>query len=90
MVERQLKGLCYNSDEKKNLRHKCKEHKPFMAMTEDVSEEEVVVSPVDELPPPSDMNLPSDPPKVESVISLNSLIGFFAPHTLNLIGYIKN
>jgi hypothetical protein len=90
MVECQLKGLCYNCDEKYFPGHKCKEQNIFMAMTEDVSEEEAVVSPVDELPPPSDLTPPSDPPEVEPVISLNSLTGFSAPQTLKLIGYIKN
>jgi hypothetical protein len=33
---------------------------------------------------------PSDPPKVEPVISLNALIGFSALQTLKLIGYIKH
>jgi hypothetical protein len=42
MVEHQLKGLCYNCDEKYFPGHKCKERKLFMAMTEDVSEEEVL------------------------------------------------
>jgi hypothetical protein len=32
MVERQLKGLCYNCDEKYFLGHKCKEKKLFMAI----------------------------------------------------------
>jgi hypothetical protein len=36
MVEHQFKGLCYNCDEKYFPGHKCKEHKIFMAMTEDV------------------------------------------------------
>jgi hypothetical protein len=90
MVERQLKGLCYNCDEKYFLGHKCKEQNIFMAMTEDVSEEEAVVPPMEELPPPVDLTPPSDPPEVEPVISLNSLTGFSAPQTLKLIGYIKN
>jgi hypothetical protein len=38
---------------------------------------------------PIDITPPSDPPKVEPVISLNALTGFFAPQTLKLIGYIK-
>jgi hypothetical protein len=32
MNERQLKGLCYNYDDKCFLGHKCKEHKLFMAV----------------------------------------------------------
>jgi hypothetical protein len=90
MVERQLKGLCYNCDDKYFPGHKCKEHKIFMVVTEDISEEDVVVPPVEELPPPSDLTPPSDPPEVDPVISLNALTGFSAPQTLKLIGYIKN
>jgi hypothetical protein len=90
MVERQLKGLCYNCDDKYFPGHKCKEHNIFMVVTEDISEEDVVVPPVEELPPPSDLTPPSDPPDVDPVISLNSLTGFSAPQTLKLIGYIKN
>jgi hypothetical protein len=40
MVECQLKGLCYNCDEKYFLRHKCKEQNIFMAISEDVLEED--------------------------------------------------
>jgi len=90
MVERQLKGLCYNCDDKYFPEHKCMEQKLFMAVTEDISEEDVVVLPVEELPPPSDLTPPSDPPDVDPVISLNALTGFSAPQTLKLIGYIKN
>jgi hypothetical protein len=90
MVERQLKGLCYNCDEKYFLEHTCKEQNIFMAVTKDISEEYVVVPPVEELPPPSDLTPPSDPPDVDPVISLNSLTSFSAPQTLKLIVYIKN
>jgi hypothetical protein len=90
MVERQLKGLCYNCDDKYFLGHKCKEHKFFMAMNEDASKDEAVVSPVDELPSPSELTPPFDPPEVELVISLNDLTGFSSPQTLKLIGYITN
>jgi hypothetical protein len=41
MAERQLKGLCYNCDDKYFLGHKCKEKNLFMAISEDVSEEDV-------------------------------------------------
>jgi hypothetical protein len=41
MVERQLKGLCYNCDEKYFMGHKCKEKNIFMAISEDISEEDV-------------------------------------------------
>jgi len=50
-----------------------------MVVTEDLSEEYVVVPPVKELPPPSDLTPPSDPPEIDPVISLNSLTGFFSP-----------
>jgi hypothetical protein len=90
MAEHQLKGLCYNCDDKCFPGHKCKEQKLFMAMTEDVSKEEAYVSHVPELPPPVDLNPPSDPSEVEPLISLNALTGFSAPQTLKLIGYIKN
>jgi hypothetical protein len=61
-----------------------------MAVTEDISKEDVVFSSVEELPPPSNLTPPSDPPDVDPMISLNALIGFSAPQTLKLIGYIKN
>jgi hypothetical protein len=90
MAKRQLKGLCYNCDDKYFLKNKCKEQRIFMVVTEDISEEDVVVPPMEELPPPSNLTLPSDPPNVDPVISLNSLNGFFTPQTLKLISYIKN
>jgi hypothetical protein len=43
-----------------------------------------------ELPKSIDITPPTDPPKVEPVISLDSLTSFFSPQTLKLIGYIKN
>jgi hypothetical protein len=90
MVERQLKGLCYNCDDKYFPGHKCKEQNIFMAISEDVSEDDVEAPPVAESPEPTDMTPPSDPPEVEPVISLNALTGFSAPQTLKLIGYIKH
>jgi hypothetical protein len=45
MVEHQLKGICYNCDDKYFSWDKCKEHKVFMAISEDVSDEDVEVSP---------------------------------------------
>jgi hypothetical protein len=90
MDERQLKGLCYNCDGKYFPGHKCKEQKICMAVTEDISEEDVVVLPVGELPLPSDLTPPSNPTDFDPVISLNALTGFSAPQTLKLIGYIKN
>jgi hypothetical protein len=90
MVECQLKGLCYNCDDKYFMGHKCKEQNIFMAISEDVSDEDVDVSPVEELPQADDPTPPSDPPEVEPLISLNALTGFSAPQTLKLIGYIKH
>jgi hypothetical protein len=90
MVEHQLKGLFYNCDEKYFPGHKCKEKKLFMAISEDVSDEDVEVSPEEALPQEDDITPPSDPPKVEPLISLNALTGFSAPQTLKLIGYIKH
>jgi hypothetical protein len=61
MDEHQLKGLCYNCDEKYFPGHKCKEQNLFMVVTEDLSEEYVVVLPVEELPLSSNLTPPSDP-----------------------------
>jgi len=41
MVERQLKGICYNCDEEYFMGHKCKEQKLFMVISEYVPEEDV-------------------------------------------------
>jgi hypothetical protein len=90
MDECQLKGLCYNCDEKYFPGHKCKEQKIFMAISEDISEEDVETPLVFESPEITDITPPSDPPEVEPIISLNALIGFSAPQTLKLISYIKN
>jgi hypothetical protein len=90
MVERQLKGLCYNCDAKCFLGHKCKEQNLLMAISDDVLEEDFKAPIVSVSPEPTDINPPSDLPEVEPVISLNSLIGFSAPHTLKIIGYIKH
>ena len=90
MVERQLKGLCYNCDEKYFPGNKCKEQNIFMAISEDVLEEDVEDPIVSTSPEPNDMTPPLDPPKVELVISLNALTGFSSPQTLKLIGYIKH
>jgi hypothetical protein len=40
MVECQLKGLCYNFDDKYFPTHKCKEQNIFMAIPEEISEED--------------------------------------------------
>jgi hypothetical protein len=90
MAERQLKGLCYNCDEKYFPGHKCKEQKLFMAISEDIQEDDDDTSPVPESPETSEINPPSDPPAEEPIISLNALTGFSAPQTLKLIGYIKH
>jgi hypothetical protein len=90
MAKRQLKGLCYNCDEKYFPGHKCNEQKIFMAIFEDISEEDVETPLVSESLEITDITPPSDPPEVEPVISLNSLTGFSAPQTLKLIGYIKH
>jgi hypothetical protein len=79
MVECQLKDLCYNCDDKYFLGHKCKEQKLFMAISEDVSKEDVKAPLVSVSPKPTDITLPSDPPKVEPFISLNFVTGFYAP-----------
>jgi hypothetical protein len=62
MRERQLKGLCYNCDEKYFPGHKCKEQKLFMAISEDVSEEEIKTPLVVELLEPNDITPPYDQP----------------------------
>jgi hypothetical protein len=90
MVEFQLKGLCYNCDEKYFTRQKCKYYKLFMAISEDVSDEDAEVSTKATLPQADDLTPPYDPPKVEPQISLNTLTGFSAPQTLKLIGYTKH
>jgi hypothetical protein len=61
-----------------------------MAISEDISEEDVETPLVSESPETTDITPPSDPPKVEPVISLNALTGFSSPQTLKLIGYIKH
>jgi hypothetical protein len=90
MVECQFKGLCYNFDERYFSGHKCKEQNIFMAISKDISEEDVETPLVPESPEITDITPPSDPPEVESIISLNSLTGFSAPQTLKLISYIKH
>jgi hypothetical protein len=60
-----------------------------MTISEDVYDEYVEFSPESELPQIYNISPPSDPPKVEPLISLNSLTDFSTPQTLKLIGYIK-
>jgi hypothetical protein len=90
MDECQIKGLCYHYDDKYFRGHKCKEKNIFMAISKDVSEEDVEAPLVLVSPKPTNITPPSDPPEVEPVISLNCLTGFFSPQTLKLIGYIKH
>jgi hypothetical protein len=90
MDERQLKGLCYNCDDKYFSGHKCKEKNIFMPISEDISEEDVETPLVSESPESTDITPLSDPPEVEPVIYLNALTGFFAPQTHKIIGYIKH
>jgi hypothetical protein len=45
MAECQLKGLCYNCDDKYFPGHKCKEQNLFMAISEDIQEEDVDTPP---------------------------------------------
>jgi hypothetical protein len=90
MDEHQLKGLCYNCDEKYFPGHKCKEQNIFMVIFEDISEEDVEPPLMFESLEITDITPPLDPPEVEPVISLIALAGFFAPQTLKLIGYIKH
>jgi hypothetical protein len=90
MVECQLKGLCYNCDEKYFLGHKCKEQKLFMAISEDVLEDDVTVPLVDKPSLPDATQELADPPEVDPRISWHALTGFSAPQTLKLIGYIKH
>jgi hypothetical protein len=90
MVERQLKGLFYNCDEKYFLGHKCKEQKFFMAISEDILKEDIETPLMFESPETPDITPPSNPPEVELVISLNALTSFSTSQTLKLIGYIKH
>jgi hypothetical protein len=89
-VECQLKGLCYNCDDKYVPGHKCKENKLCMAISEDVLDEYGEVSPKETLPQSDDITPPFDHIKVEPLISFNSLTLFSSPQTLKLISYIKH
>jgi hypothetical protein len=90
MVECQLKGLCYNCDDKYFPGHKCKAKNLFMAISKDILEDDVETPIVPKSPEITDITPPSDPLEVEPIISLNSLTGFSAPQTVKLIGYIKH
>jgi hypothetical protein len=50
MAEHRLKGLCYNCDEKYFLGHKCKEKNLFMAIFEEILEEDEETPSVSETP----------------------------------------
>jgi hypothetical protein len=60
MAKRQLKGLCYNCDDKYFLGHKCKEQNIVMAISEDVLEEDVEIPPASVSHEPTDITPPSD------------------------------
>jgi hypothetical protein len=62
MVELQFKGLCYNCDDKYFWGHKCKEQNIFMAISEDILEEDVDTPLVSKSLEPTDITPPSDPP----------------------------
>jgi hypothetical protein len=53
-------------------------------------EEDVETPFVSESPESTNITPPSDPLKVEPVISLNALTDFSTPQTLKLISYIKH
>jgi hypothetical protein len=57
-----------------------------MAISKDILEDDVETPLVSDSPETTDIT----PPKVEPVISLNSLIGFSAPQTLKIISYFKH
>jgi hypothetical protein len=61
-----------------------------MAISEDVSEEDVIVPLVEEPSLPYATHEPANPPGVDPLISLHSLTRFSTPQTLKLIGYIKH
>jgi len=90
MDECQLKGLCYNCDDKYFSGHKCKEKNIFMAISKEISEEDEETPSMFESPESTDITPPLDPSEVEPVISLNAPTGFSTPQTLKLIGYIKH
>jgi hypothetical protein len=90
MVECQLKGLHYNYDDKYFPGHKCKEQNIFMAISEDILEEDKETPSMSESSESTDITPPLDPPEVEPIISVNALTGFSTPQTLKLIGYIKH
>jgi len=68
----------------------CKEQNIFMAISEDVSKEEVEDPSMAESLQPIDITPPLDPPEVEPIISLNALTVFSSPQTIKLICYIRH
>ena len=55
MDERQLKGLCYNYDDKYFLGNKCKEQNIFMAISEEILEEDEETPSMSESPESTDI-----------------------------------
>jgi hypothetical protein len=55
MVERQLKGLCYNYDDKYFPGHKCKEKNIFMAISKEILEGDEETPSVSESPGSTDI-----------------------------------
>jgi len=90
MAKCQFKGLCHNYDEKYFSGHKCKEQKIFMAISEEILEEDEETPSMSKSLESIDITPPLDPPEVEPVIYLNALTGFSTPQTLKIIGYIKH
>jgi hypothetical protein len=76
MVKCQLKGLCYNCDEKY---FHGKEQKFFIAIFEDIVEGEDDVSPMEEIPPTNDTTPSVDPLEVEPMFLLHALTIFSSP-----------
>jgi hypothetical protein len=85
-----LQNHHFQCDDKYFPGHKCKEQNNFMAISEDILEEDEETPSMYESPKSTDITPPSNHPEVEPIISLNSLTAFFAPQTLKLIGYIKH
>jgi hypothetical protein len=77
MVEHQLKGIFYNCDEKYFSGHKCKEQKLFMAISEDVPEEDVTVPLVEEASLPDATQEPRS----------SSLLTVVAPKILFIVAF---
>jgi hypothetical protein len=64
MTECQIKGLCYNCDEKYFPGHKCKEQNLFMAIFKDISKEYEETPSMSKSTESTDITPPSDPPEV--------------------------